>query len=182
VKIVKGLKKVVNTLKNFLFLQKETTNTKKQTIVIVSGYFNPIHKGHIEYLKNARKLGDYLIVIVNNDTQVKVKGSIPFMNVKERVIILNSIKSYVDEVFISIDKDGSVCKSIKKIKKKYKNCNLIFAKGGDRTIDNIPEKEVCRELGIKMVFGIGGKKTQSSTSLLEKSMRSYNLLYKKRIK
>lgn len=178
--VIKRLRKVLTTLKNFFSLQKRK-NTEKQTIVIVSGYFNPIHKGHIEYLKNAKKLGNYLIAIVNNDTQVKIKGSILFMDIKERVTILNSIK-YVDEVFISIDKDVSVCKSIRELKKRYKNCNLIFAKGGDRTIDNIPEKKVCEELGIKMVFNVGGKKKQSSSTLIEKSIKEYNSLCKRKIK
>ncbi len=132
----------------------------KDKVVCISGYFNPLHSGHIDYIREAKKLGDKLIIIVNNDTQVKLKGSIPFMTLKERVIILESLK-YVDRVFISIDKDSSVCKSLEKIKPD------IFANGGDRTIDNTPERKVCKELNIKEVYNIGGKKTQSSSDLLD---------------
>ena len=80
-------------------------------IVIVSGYFNPIHSGHIDYLQSAKKHGDLLFVIVNNDNQVKVKGSVPFMDEEERVSIVQNIKG-VNSAIVSIDTDGSVCKTL----------------------------------------------------------------------
>jgi len=124
---------------------------------VASGYFDPIHKGHIEYLKLAKKLGGKLIVILNNDKQAQLKKGKPFMELEERKTILESIK-YVDEVFISIDEDKSVCKSLAKIKP------YIFAKGGDRFGGEVPETQICKELGIKIIDGLG-KKIQSSSAL-----------------
>jgi cytidyltransferase-like protein len=128
-------------------------------IVAASGYFDPLHVGHIEYLKKAKELGNYLIVILNNDEQAKLKKSKPFMPLGERKIILESIK-YVDEVFISIDKDSTVCKSLSKIKPD------IFAKGGDRFKEEIPEAKICEELKISIIDGLG-EKIQSSSSLIK---------------
>ncbi len=127
-------------------------------IVCTSGYFNPAHIGHIKLFEEAKKLGSTLIVIVNNDLQVKLKGSKPFMNEKERCDIIRAIK-YVDHVVLSIDTDKTIIKTLTMV-----NPN-IFAKGGDSTIDNIPEKEVCEKLGIKLITGIGGGKIQSSSWL-----------------
>jgi len=100
-----------------------------QKIILASGYFNPLHVGHLEYLELAKGIGDKLIVIVNNDKQVKIKGSIPFMNEGDRLRIVKALKC-VDEVFLSIDFDKSVCNSIESLAKKYKDCEIIFAKGG----------------------------------------------------
>ncbi|RLJ01875.1 MAG: hypothetical protein DRP10_02935 [Candidatus Aenigmatarchaeota archaeon] len=127
--------------------------------VVASGYFDPLHIGHIRYLREAKKLGDKLIVILNNDKQAKLKKGRSFMPVNEREEILKSLE-FVDEVVISKDEDLSVCKTLEMLKPD------IFAKGGDRTIDNIPEKEICEKLGIKMVFGVGGEKVQSSSWLI----------------
>ena len=137
------------------------TKDKKEVLVAVSGYFNPLHIGHIEYLRAARLLGTKLVVIVNNDTQVKLKGSKLFMDEKERTEIVAELKP-VDEVILAIDKDRSVCKTLEFLKPD------IFANGGDRTNDNIPEVATCKKLGIKMVFGVGGGKVQSSSWLLGK--------------
>ena len=134
---------------------------KKEIIVAVSGYFNPVHIGHIRMFKQARKLGDKLIVIVNNDKQVKLKGSVPFMDEKERIEIIKALKA-VNEVILSIDKDKTVCKTLKLIKPH------IFANGGDRNQKNIPEVDVCKEINCKMIFNIGrGGKIQSSSWLIE---------------
>lgn len=129
-------------------------------IVAVSGYFDPIHRGHIEYFKLARELGDKLIVILNNDHQAMLKKGAPFMPLTERKVILEAIK-YIDEVFVSIDKDRSVCESLKAVRPH------IFAKGGDRFIEEIPETKICKELGIIMVDGLGGK-IQSSSNFYKK--------------
>lgn len=138
----------------------------KQKAIIVSGYFNPIHKGHIEYFKNAKVLGDKLIVIVNNDDQRALKGSKEFQTEEERVFIVSNIKS-VDEAFVSIDKDRTVCLTIKHIYNKLSNeYQLAFANGGDQNNDSIPEVPVCEELGIELIEGLG-EKIQSSSWLLK---------------
>ena len=135
-------------------------------IIITSGYFNPLHIGHINLFREAKNIGDFLVVIVNNDEQVKIKGSVTFMPENERVEVVKVIK-YVDEVFLSIDKDKSVKESLKQIAKKFKG-ELFFANGGDRNTGNIPETEVCKEFKIKMVDDVGGDKIQSSSWLLGK--------------
>ncbi len=144
---------------------KKQGNMRK--IVITSGFFNPLHLGHINYLREAKNLGDFLVVIVNNDEQVKIKQSVPFMPEQERIEIVRAIR-YVDEVFLSIDKDKSVCESLKAVARIHPDCELFFANGGDRHQGNIPEFEVCRQFNIKMVDNVGGGKVQSSSWLLKK--------------
>lgn len=128
-------------------------------VVCTSGYFNPLHKGHVEYMEKAKALGDKLVVIVNNDHQRALKGSKKFMDEQERMIIVRALRC-VDEVVLSIDEDSSVCKTLEMIKPD------IFAKGGDRFNSEIPEAKVCERLGIEMVDGLGGK-IQSSSWLLK---------------
>ena len=129
--------------------------TKK--IVAISGYFDPLHIGHIDLIKRARNLGNYLIVIVNSDEQVVLKKGRSFMPQDERIEIMKSLK-FVDKVILSIDKDRTVCKTLEMVKPD------IFANGGDRITENIPEQEVCDRLGIKMVNNLG-EKLQSSSKL-----------------
>ncbi len=131
---------------------------KENKIVCTSGYFNPLHKGHLALFKAAKNLGERLIVIVNNDEQVKLKGSLPFMDENERQEIVNAIR-YVDYAIISIDKDRTVRETLRLIKPD------VFIKGGDSTLENIPEKQMCEELGIDLVIGVGGNKIQSSSWL-----------------
>ena len=126
-------------------------------IVVTSGYFDPLHIGHIECLELARQLGDKLIVIINNDLQTKLKKGKSFMNEKDRMKIISALRC-VDEVFLSIDKDKTQCESLKYLKPN------IFAKGGDRTSCEIPESKICKELGIKIIDGLG-KKIRSSSEL-----------------
>lgn len=132
----------------------------------VSGGFDPIHIGHIRYFKEAKKLGDKLIVILNSDNFLTKKKGYVFIPYKQRKEIIESIK-YVDKVVKCIDKDQTVCKTLAKIRPD------IFAKGGDRTLENIPEKDICDKLGIKMKFNVGGKKIQSSSKLVYESKKSY---------
>lgn len=141
-----------------------------QKVIITSGFFNPLHIGHINLFREAKALGDILIVIVNNDEQVKIKGRFAFMPENERFEVIKSVK-YVDEVFLSVDKDGTVAESLKVVAKKYPGAELFFAKGGDRHSGNIPENETknCRDFKIKVVDGVGGNKVQSSSWLLERA-------------
>ena len=126
----------------------------KPIAIIVSGYFNPIHKGHIEYFNNARAIGDYLIVIVNNDKQRALKGSKEFQQEDERVFIVSNIKS-VDQVFLSIDGDRTVCATIHHIHKQLHNdYRLAFANGGDQNNNSIPEVPVCQEFKIELLDGL----------------------------
>ena len=136
----------------------------KEKIIAVSGYFDPLHVGHIEYLKLAKALGDKLIVILNNDKQCILKKGGYFMSQKQRKTILEAIK-YVDDVYVSIDTDKTVCKSLEVVKPD------IFAKGGNRYKDEIPEADICKKLGIKIIDGLG-KKIQSSSELVEKSRKN----------
>lgn len=135
--------------------------SKKIVTVAVSGYFNPLHVGHLEMIERAKKLGDRLIAIVNNDQQVAKKGSVPFMSQDDRLAIVKALRD-VDEVFLSIDEDSSVCKSLEEVKPD------IFANGGDRkSLGDVPEYPVCQRLSIKMVDGLGQKIRASSVLIAE---------------
>tara|TARA_A100001015_G_scaffold256499_1_gene298570 strand:+ start:2559 stop:2981 length:423 start_codon:yes stop_codon:yes gene_type:complete len=125
--------------------------------IAVSGYFDPIHIGHLEYLKMAKALGDFLVVIVNNNQQCVLKKGKFFMDEKDRLEIVKAIK-YVDEVFLSVDYDRTVIKSLELIRPN------IFANGGDRSTDEVPETFICKKYKIEMVDGLG-EKIRSSSSL-----------------
>jgi len=143
-------------------------------IIIVSGYFNPIHKGHIEYFKNAASLGQELWVIVNNDHQRELKGSKHFMNESERKLIVESIK-YVNKAFISIDQDRTVRESLREFVTaglhQDSNVKFAFANGGDQNNQSIPEREICESLGIELIDGLGDKIQSSSWLLAENNPR-----------
>lgn len=124
-------------------------------VVAISGYFDPIHVGHLEYINMAKKLGDKLVVIVNNNYQCELKKGKPFMDEKDRVTIVSNLKN-VDEVFLSIDKDKTVCASLEKIRPD------IFANGGDRKNYEIPESVICKKYDIKIIDGLGEKIRSSS--------------------
>ena len=124
-------------------------------VVAVSGYFDPIHVGHLEYLKMAKSLGDKLVVIINSDYQASLKKGKSFMPEQDRLEIVQALRC-VDEVFLSIDKDKSVCKSLEHLKPD------IFANGGDRSIEEIPETAVMKKYNIEMVDGLGEKIRSSS--------------------
>jgi cytidyltransferase-like protein len=139
----------------------------KKKAIIVSGYFNPLHRGHIEYFQNSKKFGDLLFVIVNNDLQREIKGSKEFQKEQERVLIIENLKM-VDKCFLSIDKDRTVIETIKFIYTKFSNeFNFAFANGGDQNNELIPEKNICEVLGIDLIDGLG-EKIQSSSWLLKK--------------
>ena len=135
--------------------------------VAISGYFDPIHVGHLEYIKEARKLGDKLIVIVNNNHQCILKKGKPFMDENDRVLITSSLKD-VDDVFLSVDKDKTVCKSLEQIKPD------IFANGGDRKNYEIPESTICKKYNIQIIDGLGEKIRSSSDLTGLKDINSGN--------
>ena len=126
--------------------------------VCVSGYFDPLHVGHIEYMRRAKSKGDKLIVIVNNDKQAELKKGRAFMPVEERAQILQSLR-VVDQVYVSFDEDRTVCKTLEMVHPD------VFCNGGDQNNDSIPEAEICKKLGIELVDGLG-EKVQSSSWLL----------------
>ena len=139
----------------------------KKKAVIVSGYFNPIHKGHLEYFNNAKAMADELFVIVNNDHQRVLKGSKEFQGEEERMIIVSNIKA-VDQAILSVDEDRTVCATLEKVATEYgQEYDLAFANGGDQNNDTIPERPICEKMGIALIDGLGNK-IQSSSWLLKK--------------
>lgn len=135
--------------------------------VIASGYFDPLHVGHLDYLKTARLLGDQLIVIVNNDEQTKLKKGSFFMPAEERVKILKHL-DMIDKVIISMDRDRTVTKTIRYIHKLFANESdiFIFANGGD--VSSCPEEAICKKLGMVYTYNVGGAKVKSSSELMER--------------
>ena len=139
----------------------------KPKAIIVSGYFNPLHKGHIELFEKAKASGDQLWVILNSDHQRELKGSKEFMDQDERLIIVRAI-GIVDKALISIDRDKTQCATLADLADKYSSeYELYFANGGDQNNDSISEVSVCKEKGIGLIDGLGGK-IQSSSWLLKK--------------
>jgi len=135
---------------------------------IVSGYFNPVHYGHIEYINAAKQNCDKLIAIINSDYQRELKGSKEFMDEHHRSKIIFNLKS-VDEVFISIDKDKTQCQTLKYLKNKYKEDKLIFFNSGDRKGSNLvtSESDVCKKFGIEESV-LDLPKIYSSSELIKK--------------
>ena len=159
------MKKILLEFKMILVDKKEKMSKKKG--IIVSGYFNPIHKGHIEYFNNSKALADEMFVIVNNDLQRALKGSKEFQQEQERVFIVSNIKS-VNHCILSIDKDRTVCKTIEKIALYFgEDYDLSFSNGGDQNNNTIPERSICDQMGITLIDGLGDK-IQSSSWLLKK--------------
>lgn len=138
----------------------------KQRVVAVSGGFDPLHIGHIRLLEEAKKLGDHLVVILNNDNWLEKKKGYVFMPEQEREAVLRALK-YVDDVVLTShgknQEDVSVCQALEKLRPE------VFANGGDRRADNIPEYDLCQRLGIEMAFNVGGEKAQSSSDLVRKA-------------
>jgi cytidyltransferase-like protein len=137
---------------------------KKATIV--SGYFNPLHRGHLELFEKASEQGDLLIVIVNSDLQRELKGSKEFQTEDERIAIIRALQ-LVDIAYTSIDTDKTQVETLKMIYRKFGDAlKLSFANGGDQNNDTIPERSICEGLNINLVDGLG-EKIQSSSWLLK---------------
>lgn len=135
-------------------------------VVIVSGFFNPLHGGHLDMIEAAAKMGDRLIVVVNNDKQqVEKKGKVILVETN-RARLLRALR-VVDEVVISIDNDMTVIKTLDFLASQYPDDELVFANGGDRDSTKVvPETDVCQENDIEMIFGVGGNnKADSSTRI-----------------
>ena len=136
--------------------------------IIVSGYFNPLHKGHLELFEKAKETGDALIVIVNNDHQRELKGSKFFQDEEERIAIIRAL-TVVDMAWISVDQDSTQNETLKLMFSKFhETYKIAFANGGDQNNDTIPERKVCEQYGIELIDGLGDK-IQSSSWLLDKN-------------
>ena len=139
----------------------------KPKVIIVSGYFNPLHKGHLELFEKAKTKGDELWIIVNSDLQRELKGSKAFMDEQERLIIVKAI-GIVDKALVSLDKDKTQCATLSFLAKENDTeYDLFFANGGDQNNDSIPEVPICQKAGIGLIERLGDK-IQSSSWLLKK--------------
>ena len=142
-----------------------------ETIVLVTGGFDPLHSGHIAYLNAAKKLGDILVVGLNSDDWLCRKKGHPFMPINERVCIIENLKM-VDKVLLFDDNDNSARRAILNVRLIYPENKIIFANGGDRTKTNIPEMDV-EDDNLEFVFGIGGTdKKNSSSWILSKALET----------
>ena len=151
-------------------MKNNIKNNSSDVWVAVSGGFDPIHIGHVRMFNEAKKLGTKLVMILNNDNWLKLKKGYSFMQEKERKEIIEALRA-VDKVVLTDHKKGtkdmSICSTLRKVKPD------IFANGGDRKLDNIPEVAVCKEIGCKMIFNVGkGGKVQSSSWLIEKNKKN----------
>lgn len=135
-------------------------------VVIVSGFFNPLHGGHLDMIEAAALMGDKLIVVVNNDTQQVIKKGKVILNEQNRARLIGALR-VVDEVMIAVDEDPTVVRTLQTIAIQHPNDKLVFANGGDRASEKeVPETRVCRDYDIEMVFGVGGtEKADSSTRI-----------------
>jgi D-beta-D-heptose 7-phosphate kinase/D-beta-D-heptose 1-phosphate adenosyltransferase len=141
-----------------------------KTVVLVGGFFNIVHCGHIRHFEAAKRLGDYLVVHVHRgECSLKHKGY-SVLSDEDKVEVLKAIR-WIDEVWLcSPTCDGTIIEALHKLRNKYPRETLILAKGGDRTSKNMPKKEIetCEKLGVKIVYGVGGEKVQSSRLLANK--------------
>lgn len=141
-------------------------------IVLITGGFDPVHGGHIDYMRDAKQIGDFLVVGLNSDNWLKAKKATNFMSFDQRKKIIESIK-YVDKVISFDDSDGSAYDAIMQVKALYPGNKISVANGGDRKESNAPAKELSVN-NVNYVWGIGGPKTDSSSAILKKYVESYN--------
>ena len=149
-------------------------DTKDYDIVVVSGGFDPVHKGHIRLFKIAKSKGHKVICGLNSDQWLVNKKGKSFMSFNERAEILESIQ-YVDEVMsFKDDNEGSAIELLMRVKSLYPDKSIAFANGGDRVEGNTPEKGFCNAYNIDMLWNVGGHKVQSSSDLINKAKEFYN--------
>ena len=141
-------------------------------VILITGGFDPVHGGHIDYMRDAKQSGDLLVVGLNSDTWLKEKKGTNFMTFDQRKKIIESIK-YVDKVIPFDDADGTAYDAIMQVKASYPNDKISVANGGDRKETNAPTKELSVN-NVNYVWGIGGHKTDSSSSILENYIERYN--------
>jgi cytidyltransferase-like protein len=149
----------------------DTVAEVSQTISIVSGYFNPLHVGHVRMMREARKLGDMLVVIVNNDAQQVLKKGTIIMRQDDRAEIVAAL-GCVDRVVVALDtEDGTVHGTLAALAREYPGDRLIFANGGDRRgAGDVAEAEICASLGIELRFGVGGDDKADSSSRINAAL------------
>ena len=141
------------------------------TLVIVSGYFSPLHCGHLDYIEAGAAAGDKLAVIVNNNTQQELKKGKVILDEQDRLRIVQALR-VVDDAMVAIDTDGAVSASIEAFAKKYSDHKIIFGNGGDRNpdADMPPETAVCEQYGIEMIFDMGGNEKRDSSTRINQAM------------
>lgn len=135
-------------------------------LVIVSGYFNPLHGGHLDMIEAAAEMGDKLLVIVNNDVQQVQKKDKIILNEANRLRLIKALR-VVDEAVLSIDQEPPVINTLEMVARQYPEWDIVFANGGDRiSTEVVPETEICQKYNIEMIFGVGGaNKADSSTRI-----------------
>ncbi len=143
---------------------------KNRKVVIISGFFNPLHGGHLDMIEAAAAMGEKLVVIVNNDEQQIIKKGKVILDQENRARLMRALR-VVDDVFIAVDQDPPVIRSLRAVAKKYPDDKLLFANGGDRhSAAVVPESDVCRELGIEMIYGVGGTSKADSSPRINVAM------------
>jgi len=145
------------------------TTTTPPTLVIVSGYFGPIHVGHLDMIEAGAAAGDELFVVVNNNAQQMMKKGKVVIDEADRLRIVKALRA-VDHAMVAVDEDGTVCASLEAIATRFPDHRIVFGNGGDDRKNNeeVPESAVCRTFDIEMVFGMGGlNKADSSSRLIE---------------
>lgn len=146
--------------------EREGTDVK---IVILSGFFNPLHGGHLDMIEEAANLGDKLVVIVNNDVQQKIKKGKIILDEHNRLRLISALK-HVDDAILAIDKEAPVTETLRIIALEHPNDEIIFANGGDRSSPKVvPETEVCQKFSITMLYGIGGANKADSSTRINKA-------------
>jgi cytidyltransferase-like protein len=143
-----------------------------ERIAIVSGYFNPIHIGHLRMIKAARELAPHLLVIVNNDKQQLIKKGRILMTEDDRHSIVAELRC-VDEAFVAVDDDGTVVASLRRVRELYPDAELLFCNGGDRShAEDVPSAEthLTAEIGLQMVYGVGGEDKSDSSSRINEEL------------
>lgn len=152
---------------------------KKYDIVVVSGGFDPVHRGHVRMFNKAKELGHKIIVGLNSDVWLVRKKGKSFMNFSERAEILKSFRC-VDEVMSFSDDDNSAINLLMRVQTLYPECTIAFANGGDRVEENTPEKGFCNAYNIDMIWGVGGTKIQSSSDLINSVIEKEKIYYNKK--